>query len=102
MEAKFTPGPWHWQGQGRFWEIYSGGTELTADGMICCINNPRETVTPEQRQANAALIAAAPDMYAALEKALPILEAHHAAGDKMEVYMKAVAALASARGEAGK
>jgi hypothetical protein len=59
-ETKHTPGPWHVESRksfGNFYEIRSGGK-----GIACIADeNGRE-------EANAALIAAAPDMLEALEK----------------------------------
>ncbi len=67
--AKFTPGPWsrsQWRetdGEGelmaRGWQILAGGHLLP----LC-----EQTGGAEEAEANAALIAAAPDLYAALTK----------------------------------
>lgn len=49
--------------------------------FICDLNDGEyhEYTNPEEQQANAYLIAAAPDMYAALKSAIEVLQAHCAA-----------------------
>lgn len=100
-EAKFTPGPWEWvKSKNDNWSSYdlSPGilTKDTADGT---------TFGDEIDRANASLIAAAPDLYEALEAAIE--EINHLrkfAGDNGAMiddtdFVEGIAALAKARGE---
>jgi hypothetical protein len=66
-ETKFTPGPWEWDsglippdGPGRYADVYVDG----GDKIIASFNEMRE-FSPAEGRANAHLIAAAPDLYAA-------------------------------------
>ena len=56
-----TRGPWHQSHDG------FEATIETADKMVVCGLNSVDDVAPEEAQANADLIAAAPDMLTALE-----------------------------------
>lgn len=86
-ETKFTPGPW--------W--------IQQDGVTVCPPKPRgQTIIcraatvpldRKQREANAALIAAAPDLFAALEAVVAV------ADRKTVEFDMAHAAIAKARGE---
>ena len=104
-EPKFTPGPWEWP---KFtpgpWEWYKADGEyrtLINDCLHMIIRSVRPEdmwFCPENRDANAALIAAAPELYAALENlvAWASLEETPRLADLLEA---ARAALAKARGE---
>ena len=82
-ETKWTPGPWKagLPAQGvnphRQMYIHAGG-ELIACAMAGYIHYDEDgaswKITPEALEANACLIAAAPDLYAALENLLTIVE----------------------------
>ena len=64
MENKHTPGPWH---------VASGSVYSETGATIAHMFREPErgnTIRPVERDTNAALIAAAPDMYEALETAL--------------------------------
>lgn len=74
MKTQFTPGPWH---------VNSPYIE-DQHGTIAKVMRPED---------NAALIAAAPDLFEALEEVIRISDRKHAAWDK------AKAALAKAKGE---
>jgi len=101
-ETKFTPGPWHWVDHGSFINIESKDCNSIASLF--------SYATPEIEEPNAHLIAAAPKLYEALEKAAEVFRAyqsHHEANrhtDKAErnkFYAEQMeAALAKARGEA--
>jgi hypothetical protein len=74
MKAKFTPGPWHAPepvGQSRQWTVW-GTTHAT---VVADIEGPNA----REREANARLIAAAPELLAAL---LKIFHACDGAGDE--------------------
>jgi len=93
-EAKFTPGPWEWDGD--VWDydyaeeapwLIGKDNQIILKGEIDCAN-----------KANAHLIAAAPDLYEAIKELLYALQDDdnwRTSG----VYEDAEAALAKARGE---
>ena len=69
-KPKFTPGPW--------WVLHEGSSEVSAqaDGTCICYLNfdPLPKEETKKHLANACLIAAAPDMYAELERIADVLE----------------------------
>lgn len=70
-QHKHTPGPWHAADRGIGWEVHIGA-EHPEEGWCDSINEGfRETFT----EADARLIAAAPQMYAALKRAAELLDA---------------------------
>ena len=91
-ERKWTPGPWIWGAE--FTGLYGAGKDNAVldyepyEGMWIADYTP-------QGEANAHLIAAAPDMYEALYRAVKQLEDHGFDGLSCGGY----AALAKARGE---
>jgi hypothetical protein len=89
---KFTPGPWKFSigGTGDFptWGVHIGPTLL----------HLRPGFPMEVMDANARLIAAAPELYAALEGALDCLSSFPGVGSE-QARASAEAALAKARGE---
>jgi hypothetical protein len=108
MESKHTPGPWR---QGAYLELVMAGNTAVAEVYVDGCRHPgsdEEFIASEEANANAALIAAAPDMYEALRHAASSY--HHpkckAKGDyagNPELYctchvQKARAALAKAEG----
>lgn len=91
--TKFTPGPWYaMAGQGPISDqaaVFDEGDDLIAD----CRPIDDDVRSVEENQANARLIAAAPDLYAALEGVIAV-------ADRRTVEFDAArAALAKARGE---
>ena len=99
-ETKFTPGPWKWSNaykasnnENLTWSLLgeNGYGILSCDGES---NSPQEL--GESGKANAHLIAAAPDLYKALEE---LVNADGILG-RVNARPKAKAALAKARGEA--
>lgn len=90
-DTKFTPGPWCARFKRARYEITGTGGELMIQ-LHGAQNNAEQ---------NANLIAAAPDLYAALEAMLQQFDAdecHNSAAD-IEAILMAKAALAKARGE---
>lgn len=91
MEPKFTPGPW-FAGAKRVWANETEdrlGMELTLHG-----GNNRDN------NANARLIAAAPDLYAALQKAALVLSGEAMTKSELIKALElAQAALAKAQGK---
>ena len=92
-EPKFTPGPW------LFSSYKSGNSVIVIDGKefdVATVNYPN-------RDANAHLIAAAPELYEALEGLLADIteyqEINNLGGQNNHWQVKAKAALAKARGE---
>jgi hypothetical protein len=95
-KTKFTPGPWIKRGKGTI--ETSGGAEVASvmDGQML------DRVDHETQEANAHLIAAAPELYEALEELHaqqngPPLEKYKTRWEK--AMRKTEAALAKARGE---
>ena len=87
-ESKFTPGPW------LFSSYKSGNSVIVIDGKefdVATVNYPN-------RDANAHLIAAAPELYEALEFLLTCKHGEFC-DHYREAERKAKAALAKARGE---
>ena len=98
-ESKFTPGPWGLDAGfesskpgdfDEYWQVHDG-----ADAIACSAN-----CYAENREGNAKLIAAAPDLYEALSDIVSSLVIH----DLGPIYLTkeiiiARAALAKARGE---
>lgn len=111
MEAKFTPGPWHWVNPGtdeprEAGEYRSSLRTVTErdrgvgplpifilDADEICDTYPREGT----QEANASLIAAAPDLYAACERALAFTQGKNK--NLPLVVSMLTEALALARGE---
>ena len=88
MTAKHTPGPWHLGKEGYYFQSVRDQNEhITADVNI--------TRSDGEGGANARLIAAAPDLLAALESMIAKIDA-----DKLPISCSiARAAIARARGE---
>lgn len=78
MSTRYTPGPWRWIGDNALWsekdgEVIESGDDGKPWGMHSAeIHHHYDT---ETKEANKALIAAAPNMYEALLVALEALEA---------------------------
>lgn len=111
--AKFTPGPWHWHACGGYHVLCNDTTaeqgeypkgQIHSDGSACGEYSPDIDVNGP----DAHLIAAAPDLYEASEKALSALRQYrhffaqrgmdYPAGVDVEECV--IAALTKARGEA--
>jgi len=96
QENKWTPGPWRVDDDGVDYPLIIGNDEK----YVCeILFHPQ----PSQQVANAHLIAAAPDLYEALETAEScIVDVVGAFGVKVpdEILQEIRAALAKARGEA--
>lgn len=89
MSAAHTPGPWAVSGAGR--HALVRGEDMTIVAV-------RHRLEGDVHEANARLIAAAPDLLVALEEALHWFEGEHASSHPTTVRMQA--AIAKARGEA--
>ena len=81
MSEKFTPGPWYADKYGKIWrnvpsDLYEYGGKIAGDMPLALVNRGwyEKDETPYPQQANANLIAAAPDMYEALEEVWRILD----------------------------
>lgn len=57
MKPKHTPGPWR---------IESDGSSMAMGGQVCIVSPAPDNASRDEEQANARLIAAAPQMFAAL------------------------------------
>lgn len=106
MDAKWTPGPWEWHSKAAENGDNDGSVLAGVEsGRAICICKAPRYARMLQWQPNARLIAAAPELYEALESALDIMEATGCAwSDPMgyeenPAYTSARAALAKARGE---
>lgn len=82
---KFTPGPWRLHVDGV--AVFGSNGEQVIDATVCSPN-----LTQEEIRMNARLIAAAPDMYAALDACMR-------EGRNPDTYEAGERALAKARGE---
>lgn len=91
MSAAHTPGPWAVSGAGR--HALVRGEDLTIVAV-------RHRLEGDVHEANACLIAAAPDLLEALEQLLDDLDALAPAKPCIEAIEQAQAAIAKARGEA--
>lgn len=84
MEAKFTKGPWeNWGGDNYSCELNAGDCLITLDRRdkntdVCLIER-------SEMEANAKLIAAAPEMYALLIEAEEALRREHCHGKANEI-----------------
>jgi len=76
--TKFTPGPWHAWDRGIGFEVHTGKGPCDGDCGGCINDGFRETFT----EANARLIAAAPDLYVALKERHDAM--NHHLGDACE------------------
>lgn len=104
MSAKYTPGPWGVYADG------GGYYVMAADNMLVGSTNPAdphptdpdEVVDGAVTEANAVLLAAAPELLDMLERAVRRLEIAHANGDTImrEWVIDARAAVAKATGGA--
>jgi len=76
-EVKHTPGPWFAVRNSCYWEVNParevGDYDTPFTVADCCASDPGDTTGLQE--ANARLIAAAPDLLAALEGLLAILDA---------------------------
>lgn len=96
-ETKFTPGPWKVDPK------YSRDIQAP-DGLdvaTCCLSILNRKVTTEEESiANAYLIAAAPDMYAALKNVLKLASTETTRGELVYIdFTETREALKKARGE---
>lgn len=88
MSAKHTPGPWRYtQGDGRNQhnglQVWKDGHNAVASPRICEIKNatyPVYQISQSEQEANARLIAAAPDLLAEAKCAVEALDAFLAKG----------------------
>lgn len=104
-ETRFTPGPWECKqvptSAGRAFRIGKDAM-LDPGPRGCCIIYDDYGHGTNERMANANLISAAPDMYAALEMAYEALDTFSVGDDDLVTeapILAARAALAKARGE---
>lgn len=65
MTTKHTPGPWRVGDAGN--TVFGPKTAHPSPVSICTISGPTPRINPEEKRANARLIAAAPDLLEALE-----------------------------------
>lgn len=101
-----TPGPWRFNDNTQWWKTNPFSVTVRKHGVhsATVANIPaRATITPEEQQANARLIAAAPELLAALEAAdkwvamYHTLAGHEAASECMSRVIRA--AIKKATGE---
>lgn len=97
-EAKFTKGPWSAESPYSTMFMIVDGQQQAIAEIQCGTDEHSDYVADEKEQANAHLIAAAPELYAALCDTMLILEANGVRfGESAQA--KARKALAKARGE---
>ena len=106
MTDKHTPGPWEAtdfrSGNWKIWDVVTGHTKYR--NAICVVSAPKTAQTPEvlkEFEANARLIAAAPEIKEALEALIDSLETARPDGGVSASISKARAVLdrLKARGE---
>lgn len=109
METRFTPGPWHFvpenaglmfdHGYGILYgEPDAWGWEKNLFVSVGCSGNVKSALGEGAAEANAHLISAAPDLYAALDRAWNLL--CDITGDgHLDIKEQCSAALSKARGE---
>lgn len=92
MKEKHTPGPW---------VIHQKKTVLSYDLMASRMDHMEgKSVSPDEHEANATLIAAAPDLLAALEQSLMALIGYQHQNEITKAAQNSArAAIAKARGE---
>lgn len=100
-ETKFTPGPWTCHRNSSFWEFGSNSEGQLGDVCASMFDGDGERPDAEKvMEANAHLIAAAPDLYDALSDLVSSLDCSEKDGFIIRQEIKvARAALAKARGE---
>lgn len=110
MSTKFTPGPWAancydvggdrpvGDSGVRFWSISPNAEHYRGDVASCHSAEHIGGITLTERDANAHLIAAAPDLYESLTECRALLDGE--GGMSVGVRERADTALAKARGEA--
>lgn len=105
--TKFTPGPWRVEvGQDYYApsmqpHVYVSSEETVCAATVVATMGTYGGIALEQKQANAHLIAAAPELYEALERALNfIANTESEFGIQLDSGDAARAALRKARGEA--
>jgi hypothetical protein len=104
MKTQHTPGPWavrdHWADEGAF-EVYptrGGEPKIGQWSALAEVPEYGPNDAPEA-EANARLIAAAPDLLEALELMLENLDAMYVVSPASSAHKKARAAIAKATGE---
>ena len=104
MTKKFTKGPWYADKNGKIWrnipsDLYEYGGKIAGDMPLAFVSKGwyEKDETPYPQQANANLIAAAPDLYEALETIERVAGIGMMEDDPARV--KARDALRKARGE---
>lgn len=96
MNTKHTPGPWH---VGRYTPNATEMTILTKNGSpVTPAWGPQFYVNSEQAKANACLIAAAPDLLAALDALIAAIYEGKYVDPYSDVYRDALNAIAKATG----
>lgn len=98
MKTTFTPGPWIVRCNDIVYSIGDNGGRFIAD---CERTDKSKRPAPpcEEDQANAYLIAAAPELLAALEALISMTADDSDAPDRVSVFRQSAAAIAKAKGE---
>lgn len=93
-EIKHTPGPWKCEPRPDEWDDDDPAFYITHPATQC----PDTTIVNLDNEADARLIAAAPDLLEALERSLSWLSSYPG-GNALNCYNQARAAISKARGE---
>jgi len=97
--TKHTPGPWRCEVE-KWEEVWSVREDVANYGFVAVLKGGGHWVDKVQLEANAHLIAAAPELLEALERTHEVLlAASHNVYESSQLYLDATAALAKARGE---
>lgn len=93
-ESKHTPGPWHVHDR---WYIGTVGEGIRTHAEVkCCVNVPAHD--HEQHEANARLIASAPDLLAAVKELLEVRTGDGLLDPACAAFGRAQAAIRKAEG----
>jgi len=100
-DTKFTPGPWKCEGRTVYALIHRGwckGVKQFQNRFTAYVQDAHTNT--EELEANARLIAAAPDMYEALKEALSVIRHDgHETGVERDAYGLIEMAIAKAEGK---
>jgi hypothetical protein len=99
VASKHTPGPWNVETANKYGEIRITASATKKHTYLIALTSP-DCPDSQTQEANTSLMAAAPDLLAALESLLPAYDDARAAGHGEILIAQARAAIAKAKGEA--
>ena len=96
--AEHTPGPWEYDGSGKYYH----GRWIRHNGLLIAQLSLEASMHPKEQEANARLIAAAPDLLTACNHALGFAGRYHHFGGANSLMGTLRAAICKAEGEVTK